>query len=73
MSSDVVRLTVALPRAEIDKIERPAAKQGKTKTQILREGILLKVFLEDERESGARFFVRRWRGFRGFSCAELMF
>ena len=43
-----VKLTVALPKPAIDAITELAQEQGKTKTQVLREAIALKLYVERE-------------------------
>lgn len=46
--SGTVKLTVALPRDAIDTVEAIAAREHKTKTQVLREAIALKAFIDKE-------------------------
>ncbi len=47
-TTQTVKLTVALPTAAVDAVTQLAGEQGKTKTQVLREAIALKVFIERE-------------------------
>ena len=58
-NTGTVKLTVALPREAIDIVESLAAGQHKTKTQVLREAIALKAFIENELQPGTRFLIER--------------
>lgn len=55
-----VKLTVALPKPAIDAITELAQEQGKTKTQVLREAIALKLYVERELAvPGTRLLLQR--------------
>lgn len=55
-----VKLTVALPKDAVEGVERIAQARHKTKTQVLREAIALKIFVEDAlQERGTRFLIER--------------
>lgn len=59
-ANTTVKLTVALPTAAVDAITELAQKQGKTKTQVLREAIALKVYVEHElAQPGTRLLLQR--------------
>lgn len=59
-TSTTVKLTVALPKAAVDAVTELAQKQGKTKTQVLREAIALKVYVERELAiPGTRLVLQR--------------
>jgi hypothetical protein len=54
------KLTVALPVEAIDTVEKLAKESKKTKTQLLREAIALKAFIEQERaQPGTRILIER--------------
>jgi hypothetical protein len=54
------KLTVALPVEAIDTVEKLAKESQKTKTQVLREAIALKAFIEQERaQPGTRILIER--------------
>jgi hypothetical protein len=55
-----VKLTVALPADAVTVVEDLATREGKTKTQVLREAIALKRFVEQElANEGTHFLVER--------------
>lgn len=54
-----VKLTVNLPSDAVDAVERLADRFGKTKTQVLREAIALKVYLQNEVDQGNKVLIER--------------
>jgi hypothetical protein len=60
VATTTVKLTVALPKKAVDAISEIAAAQKKTKTQVLREAIALKVYIERELAvPGTRLLIQR--------------
>ena len=54
------KLTVALPVEAIEAIDKIARQSKKTKTQVLREAIALKAFIEKElAQPGTRILIER--------------
>jgi hypothetical protein len=67
--AEPVKLTVALPKTAVEDIERIADESGKTKTQVLREAIALKTFIERELEQpDTRLLIER-----GGTTREIVF
>lgn len=59
-ASGTVKLTVALPEDAVNAIAAIAERQHKTKTQVLREAIALKTFIEQELSDPAtRMLIER--------------
>jgi hypothetical protein len=56
----VAKLTLALPVEAIETVDKIARESKKTKTQVLREAIALKAFIEQERaQPGTRILIVR--------------
>jgi hypothetical protein len=56
----VAKLTLALPVEAIETVDKIARESKKTKTQVLREAIALKAFIEQERaQPGTRILIER--------------
>jgi hypothetical protein len=60
VASGIVKLTVALPQEAVEEITSIAEAKHKTRTQVLREAIALKSFVERElADPQARLLVER--------------
>jgi hypothetical protein len=69
VATPAVKLTVALPPEAVQAVENIAAASHKTKTQVLREAIALKAFIESElSQPGTRLLIER-----GGSTREIVF
>lgn len=67
--AETVKLTVALPKTAVEEVETMASKASKSKTQVLREAIALKAFIERElAQPDTRLLIER-----GGTTREIVF
>jgi predicted transcriptional regulator len=69
ITTEAVKLTVSLPKDAVEEVERIAKKSFKSKTQVLREAIALKSFIERQLEDpDTRLLIER-----GDTTREIVF
>ncbi|HEV7566636.1 MAG TPA: ribbon-helix-helix protein, CopG family [Microbacteriaceae bacterium] len=57
--SATVKVTVNLPRDAVERIQKLASERGTTSTQILREALALKFYIDEQRAAGAKILTER--------------
>jgi hypothetical protein len=55
--ADVVKLTVNLPKDEVDALKRLAEKRHLTMTDVIRQAIGTEMFLDDAKEQGSTVLI----------------